>query len=65
MDLHPVPAGQMASSPATTAGVGRDHVGPFWLSLGDQRSCVGVDSPDVQELSQPLNKRLCIPLLSS
>lgn len=43
-------------------GVARVHVGPFFLSLGDQTSCVG--SPDVQELFQLFNKRLCTPILS-
>lgn len=65
MDLLSVPAGQMATSPAMMVGVARDQVGPFWLSLGGQTSCGGVDSPDVQELSQPLKKRPCTPILSS
>lgn len=41
----------MATNPAVMGTVARDCVGPFWLSLGDQMSCVDVDSPDVQELS--------------
>lgn len=54
----------MATNPAMMAGVARDHVGLFCLSVGDQTSCVGADRPDVQELSQPFNKRLWTPTLS-
>jgi len=47
------------------AGVARDRVGPFSLSLEDQTSCDGVDSPDVQKLSQPFSKRFCAPVWPS
>lgn len=65
MDLLSITAAWMATNPAMITGVVRDHVGPFCLSLGDQMSCVGVDSPDVHRLSQPFNKRLCTPIMSS
>lgn len=65
MDLLSVTAAWMATNPAMITGVVRDHVGPFCLSLGDQMPCVGVDSPDAQELSQPFSKGLPTPILSS
>lgn len=51
--------------PTMIIGVVRDHVGPFCLGLGEQMSSAGVDSPHVQQLSQPFNKRLCTPIWSS
>lgn len=55
----------MSTNPAMMAGVARDHVGLFCLSLGGQMCCASLDSPDVWELSQPFHKNLCTPILSS